>query len=156
MHKIDTADVTIDVPSVYAIEKLFTFTNIQKYFVLYRFFKYFRLAVSRTFFDKIIANVPRHPHLTRFTGDDLLNVPSISVSRLYSSFVYLDFKLWNSLPRDLRDSNSFASFKINIRERIDSLYYRKGPRLVSAMPLLSLYVYSSYKFIFLIFLSGTV
>ena len=104
------------VPSAYSVLRLLPLEQVHKIFLLVKFYKYFLLGKSLTYFNKIVLNIPSHDHLTRFLTNDKINILDINVSRYYSSFLYQGIRLWNELSGEIRNSTSIHIFKIKLRK----------------------------------------
>lgn len=92
--------------------------HVHELFVLVKFYKYFVLGESLTYFNEIMKNIPAHNHLTRFHSNYKINTPDIKVSRYYSSFLYQGIRLWNNLSNEMRNTTSIHVFKTNLRKQI--------------------------------------
>ena len=74
-----------------------------------------KLGQNVYFNDRVIKLASSHGHQTRFRLNENLNIPSISLSKVFKSFLYNSVKLWNELPLAAKNLPSLSSFKHNFR-----------------------------------------
>ena len=91
--------------------KLLNFHNICEYFSLIRFFKYYKNEQHNSFKLKYECCKIIHRYLTRNANASNLNYPSISLSKLKSSFYFNSIKYWNSVPLEAKSIERLDMFK---------------------------------------------
>ena len=109
-------DSDADVVSVYRNNNLFMRSSIYNYFILIKFYQYFREDRNAHFKLLIENNQIHHKQNTRFRANECLNYPLVLKSKCFSCFVFSAVKLWNKLPIAVRNSNSAQCFKQALRK----------------------------------------
>jgi len=95
--------------------RLLCFKDVYKYFNLVRFFKYFVLEQNSYFRDSFLTQSISHPYQTRGRENSNFNIPLIKSSKLYNSFMYNAFILWNRLPNYIKNFSTLKNFKLELR-----------------------------------------
>ena len=89
------------------------------------FFKYLNSYVDCNFSSYF--ELVRSLHSLRSSSNGtLLKLPRVKTTALQSSYFYRLVRLWNSLPRDIREASSVFSFK----KYINNLYFSRLANLI--------------------------
>ena len=95
-------------------------TNAREIIDLLLFFKYLNSYIDCNFFSyfELVGSVHS---LKSSSNGTLLKLPRVKTTALQSSYFYRLVRLWNSLPRDIREASSVFSFK----KYINNLYFSR-------------------------------
>jgi hypothetical protein len=106
----------LNVKDSFSFNNLMPFDSVYKYFCTIKFFKYYKLNYS-IYFQKIINDAQvEHSILTRFKANNNLNYLRFNLSLCHCSFIHQSIKLWNILPVEIRNIQSFYAFKRALRK----------------------------------------
>ena len=95
--------------------KILSFRHMFQYFALLKFFKSHKMD-SHQYFKNIISSlIPSHRYNTRFSQDGGLLLPNFRLSLTHKNFLFTSIGFWNSLPSEIREINSYNSFKKSIK-----------------------------------------
>ena len=89
--------------------------KISQYFSLNKLYQILFLDRLPSIKTSISNNQVSHTHSTRFIQNNRLLCPPANLAIRQYSFSYKTIKLWNAVPLEIRQSNSYFSFKNKLR-----------------------------------------
>jgi len=96
--------------------RILSFTSMFEYFTAIKFYKIIKLNQHSYFRCAIDNLLPVHNHSTRFNNLLQYNVPFYSKSKCQKSFLNQSIAIWNNLPYNLKQCNSFSTFKRELKQ----------------------------------------
>ena len=98
----------------FTLYKLLKFPYVYRYFCVVKLYSILRDGHGY-FFNKIMLAQTNHSHWTRGSAGDALTNIFCRTSCSQRNFLYNAIKFWNSLPYNVRSSESEKSFKRNVK-----------------------------------------
>jgi hypothetical protein len=100
---------------VYRNNRLLPFEDLYKSSVAIKFYQYYKQDFGNYFQNKIISSECSHSYHTRFSNNNMLNYPVVTVSKMFSSFFFRGVSIWNQIPSHIRNEPSLVSFKFRLK-----------------------------------------
>ena len=89
--------------------------DVYRFFVLLKMYKCINICNHDYFNMKLELQLPNHYHCTRHVESSCFNIPFYHKSLSKKFYFYNCINAWNSLPGDIKESNSLLSFKKKLK-----------------------------------------